>query len=123
MIQQEGPGWRLARDRSRGLFCVLIGGQSWAVELTDAEWRSLVALLVELQKQHQAVVAQLMAEEAISIELERGVWWGALEGDRDDWSISIVLDAEHGRGMEGHWPDPAAAAMVAAMRTMLDSIE
>ena len=123
MIQQEGEGWRLARDVSRGYFCVLIGGASWAVELTDMEWRSLVVLLSELQDQHQSLVSQLMAEESISIELERGVWWGCLDGDRERWSLSIVLTAEFGRGAEGHWPNPAAAAMVASMRTMLDSIE
>ena len=123
MIQQEGEGWRLARDLSRGHFCVLIGGASWAVELTDMEWRSLVVLLSELQDQHQSLVSQLMAEESISIELERGVWWGCLDGDRERWSLSIVLTAEFGRGAEGHWPNPAAAAMVASMRTMLDSIE
>ena len=121
VIQQEGPGWRLARDPARGEFCVLIGGASWAVELTDGEWRSLVTLLAELQEQHQRLVSQLMAEEAISIELERGVWWGELEGNRDSWSLSVVLTAEQGRGAEGHWPNPAAAAMVATMRTMLDS--
>jgi transposase len=92
-----------------------------AIELTDGEWRSLVALLIELQEQHQRLVSQLMAEEAISIELERGVWWGELDGDRNSWSLSVVLTAEHARGAEGHWPDPAAAAMVAAMRTALDS--
>ena len=80
-------------------------------------------LLTELQEQHQALVGQLMAEEAISIELERGVWWGCLDGGRESWSLSIVLTAEHGRGAEGHWPDPAAAAMLASMKTMLDSIE
>jgi hypothetical protein len=34
MIQQEGPGWRLARDLSRNGFPFLIGGEFWAVELT-----------------------------------------------------------------------------------------
>ena len=37
MIQQEGPGWRLAHDLSRNGFPFLIGGEFWAVELTEME--------------------------------------------------------------------------------------
>ena len=40
-MQQEGPGWRLARDPDRGLHPVLIGGAGWAFELTEAEWAAL----------------------------------------------------------------------------------
>ncbi|MFL0731274.1 MAG: DUF1818 family protein, partial [Prochlorococcus sp.] len=46
MIQKEGAGWRLARDPARTAFPVLIGGESWAVELTQAEWKLLMALIV-----------------------------------------------------------------------------
>ena len=121
MLQQEGPGWRLARDPSRGTYPVLIGGEGWAIELTESEWRDLGNLVSDLDHQHRELVDQLMEEEAIELELERGVWWGELDGDRNSWSLSVVLTAEHARGAEGHWPDPAAAAMVAAMRTALDS--
>lgn len=120
MIQQEGPGWRLAHDAGRGRFCVLIGGTSWAFELTADEWCCLVDLVGTLEDQHRALVDQLMAEESISIEAERGPWWVGLEGDRDQWSLSVVLVAEEGRGAEGHWDAPAAEAMAAAMRTNVD---
>ena len=123
MIQQEGPGWRLARDISRGRFCVLIGGERWAIELTDEEWRGLVAIVVDLEDQHRSLLDQLMAEEAISIEAEQGPWWAALEGDRSQWSLSVVLTAADSRGAEGFWQAPAAAAMVAALRTSLDSCD
>ena len=52
MIQQEGPGWRLAHDASRHGFPFLIGGEFWAVELTAIEVEGLHALLVELDHQH-----------------------------------------------------------------------
>ena len=120
MIQQEGPGWRLAWDPTRTDFCVLIGGDGWAVELTQPEWSELVALAVELDHQHRLLVDQLMDEEAIELELDRGVWWGCLAGDRSSWSLSVVLSPQAGRGLEGHWSAPAAAAMVAAMRTLWD---
>ena len=120
MIQQEGPGWRLAHDPAREPFCVLIGGTSWAFELTAAEWRCLVDLVVLLQDQHSALVDQLMEEESISIEAERGPWWVGLDGDRQRWALSVVLAAGEGRGAEGHWEAPAAEAMAAAMRTNVD---
>ena len=49
MILQEGPGWRLARDPSRGEFSILVGGEGWAFELTEPEWNDLVALLSTLE--------------------------------------------------------------------------
>ena len=99
---------------------MLIGGDGWAAELTEPEWRELVALTVELDHQHRMLVDQLMEEEAIELELDRGVWWGCLAGDRHSWSLSVVLSPLAGRGLEGHWSAPAAAAMVAAMRTLWD---
>ena len=123
MIQQEGPGWRLALDSSRQHFSALIGGEGWAFELTEKEWQGLVALLLVLTEQHQALQSQLMAEEAIELEMERGLWWGCLEGDRIQWSLGVVLQGTLGcRGLEAHWPAPAAQAFVAAMRTAWDSL-
>lgn len=123
MIQQEGPGWRLARDPSRGLFPVLIGGDGWAIEITESEWQGLMALLCDLSDQHQLLMDQLMEEEAISLELERQPWWGCLDGDRYAWSLQLVLEGneQQGRGAEGFWPAPAAQAMTAALRTVWDS--
>tara|TARA_B100000927_G_scaffold274988_1_gene254649 strand:+ start:749 stop:979 length:231 start_codon:yes stop_codon:yes gene_type:complete len=70
---------------------------------------------------HAALVDQLMAEEAIELELERGPWWGCLDGDRERWTLSVVLTPVAGRGVEGHWPFPAAMALVGVVRTMWDS--
>lgn len=122
MIQQEGPGWRLARDQTRLEFPVLIGGEGWAVELTDVEWQGLVALLSVLTDQHHALQSQLMDDEGIELEMEQGLWWGCLDGDRNRWSLQVVLQGAPGRrGIEAHWPGSAAQAVVAAMRTVCDS--
>lgn len=120
MIQQEGPGWRFARDPSRGQYQVLIGGQTWAFELTAAEWKELLALIGALEDQHRSLSEQLMKEESIGLEMERGDWWASLEGDRTQWQLSLVLTGNQGRGVEGHWPASAAMAVVAAMRSALD---
>ena len=123
MIQQEGPGWRLARDLSRNGFPFLIGGEFWAVELTETEVTGLHALLVELVHQHSLIRDQLMEEESITLELEQQEWWGCLDGTRDHWGLQVVLQdsgMQRRRGLEGAWPAPAAQAFLAALRTVLD---
>ena len=123
MIQNEGPGWRLSRDPIRGQFPVLIGGEAWAFELTEVEWSGFVEVIFELQRQHQQLHAQMMQEECICLEFEIEGWWGALEGDRDDWSLQVILEAKGSgmRGVEAHWPKPAAKAIAEAVRIMWDS--
>ncbi|MFL0769979.1 MAG: DUF1818 family protein [Prochlorococcus sp.] len=125
MIQQEGPGWRLARDPTRGFFPVLIGGESWAIEITESEWQGLMTLLCDLNDQHQQLIDQLLDEESISVEIERQPWWGCLDGDRHAWSLQLVLegDQHRGRGAEGAWPAPAAQAITAALRTVWESLQ
>ncbi|WP_114994627.1 DUF1818 family protein [Synechococcus sp. UW179A] len=123
MIQEEGSGWRLSRDPSRPPFSVLIGGEDWALELKECEACELVSLISDLTDQHRAICAQLMAEESITVELERGSWWVCLEGDRSRWSIRAICsgDGDLARGFEVCWPDPAAQAIAEAMRTLWDN--
>ena len=73
MIQQEGPGWRLAHDSSRHGFPFLIGGEFWAVELTALEVEGLHALLVELDHQHTQIRDQLMEEESITLQSRKNL--------------------------------------------------
>lgn len=121
MIQQEGPGWRLVHDPSRPDFPVLIGGEGWAVELRSDEWDGLTNLLSALQSQHASLQSQLMDEESIELEMECGSWWGCLDGDREHWSLQVLLQGVPGaRGVELHWKAPAAQAFVEAMRTTWD---
>ena len=123
MIQQEGSGWRLLRGPKRPLFSVLIGGEHWAFELSESEACALASLVRELTGQHRSICDQLMAEEAITVELERDGWWGCLEGDRLRWSLRAIRsgDADQARGLEFCWPHPASQAIAEAMRTLWDS--
>ena len=111
----------MSRDPSRGKYCFLVGGEYWAFELTESEWRDLVDLVETLEQQHRSLVDQLMPEESIELELDRGVWWGCLSGDRSQWGLRILLTPLEGRAAEGEWPVPVAAAVVAALRTLWDS--
>lgn len=117
MRVQEGEGWRLLVDPARCPFSVLIGGTDWAAELTPAEAALMARGVACLRKQHGALVDQLLAEEAISLEWESGELWLALEGDRTSWRLRFVLTPGAGlRGLEGAWTPAASAALAAALQ-------
>lgn len=116
----EGEGWRWLVEPARHPFCVLAGGEGWAVELTAAEAAALSQGLVRLVAEHRQLVDQLMPEEAISLELEQGLeqggLWIGLEGHREAWELRFVLTpAPALRGVEGRWSAAASAALVAAL--------
>ena len=122
LLCYEGAGWRLAVGRKGTLFSALVGGETWAFEITESEWQELAILVLALESQHAELQGQLMLEEAIELEMERGVWWGCMDGDCHHWNLKLILNGEASaqRSMEAHWPSPAAAAIVAAMRTAWD---
>jgi len=131
MEVREGSGWRLVVDSDRQLFGVLIGGGdaaagAWAAEFSFAEALALRRGVATLLQQHQALVATLMAEEAIELAMEvaceGGDLWLCLEGDRNCWCLRFVLTPAPGRrGVEGSWGGEASVALAAALQTCLPS--
>lgn len=120
----EGRGWRLLVDPARQPFPVLIGGAAWAAELTWAEVRELRHLAGELERQLAALADRLLAEEAISMALERplgpGSLWMELEGHRHCWSLRFVLTPATGaRALEAGWDGAASAAISAALQGLV----
>ena len=119
MIEREGEGWRIVWDGDRHPFAVLIGGAGWATELSRAEAESLRDALADLLAQHAALVDQLMAEESISLELERDPWWLTIDGDRREWSLQVMLSPQPGqRAFEGSWPHPASRGFSQALQQL-----
>ena len=122
MDEYEGPGWRLARDSSRTKYSFLIGGKGWSIELTEEEWVGLAQLVNDLLDEYKKIIDQLMDEESIQLEIERGSWWGSLEGNKIDWDLFVIFksDSNDERGFEGFWPAPASISMAKRMRKMWD---
>ena len=109
----------MAWDGSRQPFSVLIGGDGWAAELTQGEAESLRDAAQELIAQHASLVDQLMAEEAITLELERDAWWLCLDGDRARWGLRVVLSPGPGqRALEGSWLPGAALPFTRALQQL-----
>ncbi len=123
MIKKEGLGWRIIRDKSRGNFSTLIGGESWAIELNQYEWENLVKTVIQLSDQYVDLKDQLMGDEDITLELERSPWLAILKGDQYGWNLKLILN-ESGflnRGAEVSWSRDVTINVVNAMRTMWDS--
>ncbi len=123
MIKKEGEGWRIIRDLSRDNFSTLIGGKNWAIELTDLEWQKLVQIVFDLSDQYFEVKGQLMGDEDITLELDRGIWVAILKGDQYGWSLKLILsqNEQQNRGAEIFWPRSVTKSVVDAMRIMWDS--
>ncbi|MEB3332323.1 MAG: DUF1818 family protein [Synechococcaceae cyanobacterium] len=127
MQLQGDEGWRLTVDPSRQPFAVLVGGPDWAAELSLVEARGLRDSLLRLRQQHDSLRSQLMAEEALELELERPLtaadgracgelWLGLEAADCQGWALRFVLTPQPGqRAVEGHWPPQAALAFAAAL--------
>ena len=123
MIKKEGPGWRIIRDSSREKFSTLIGGESWAIELNQNEWETLVKVVIDLSDQYKDIKDQLMGDEDITLELESNPWLAILKGDQNGWSLKLILDSNYSlsRGAEVFWPRNVTLNLSNAMRTMWDS--
>tara|TARA_B100001029_G_scaffold53118_1_gene42593 strand:- start:98 stop:478 length:381 start_codon:yes stop_codon:yes gene_type:complete len=123
VIKKEGPGWRLIRDSSRDNFSTLIGGESWAIELNQFEWKTLVKVVINLSDQYKNIKDQLMGDEDITLELESDPWLAILKGDKNGWKLKLILDSSDSlnRGAEVSWPKNVTTNVVNAMRTMWDS--
>ncbi len=121
MQVQEGPGWRFCVDLQRQPHPVLIGGEGWAVELSLAEAAHLRRGALQLSAELEAIADQLMAEESITLELERGPLWLELEGQAGSFALRFVLQpGAGGRGVEGAWGAMATAPLLAALRQSSD---
>lgn len=121
MQVQEGPGWRFCVDLQRQPYPVLIGGEGWAVELSLAEAADLRRGALQLSTELTAIADQLMAEESITLELERGSLWLELEGQPGSLALRFVLQPGAGaRGVEGAWAAIATAPLLAALRQCSD---
>ena len=123
MLKKEGLGWRIIRDSSRHNFSTLIGGQDWAIELNEEEWKSLVIVVCDLSNQYQDIKHQLMGDEDITMELDRNPWLAILKGDQNGWSIKLILSPNglFSRAAEISWPRNVTESVTNAMRTMWDS--
>lgn len=110
---QTGEGWRLGWRPAAPEFRGLLGGNDWAVELTEAELDDFCRLATQLAETMQAMASELMDEENLTCELESDRIWIAGTGQPAAFELRFMLLT--GRQAEGGWPAEVVPALLQAI--------
>ncbi|MGB3202421.1 MAG: DUF1818 family protein [Nodosilinea sp.] len=110
---KEGEGWRLGWDAAAPDYKGLLGGKTWAIELTEAEFYTFRRLVKDINQTMEAIAAELMDTEQISCEAEADGLWLEAEGFPSAYSLRFILAS--GRRCEGAWDAAAAQQIVQAI--------
>ncbi|MCU0567079.1 MAG: DUF1818 family protein [Oculatellaceae cyanobacterium Prado106] len=113
---KEGTGWRLGWDADAPQFQGLVGGEGWAIELTEAEWDDFCRLSVQLADTMQQMSQELMDEERLSCEVESDRLWLEAEGYPHAFSLQLILLT--GRRAEGFWPATVVPELIRAAQML-----
>ncbi|GAB4382871.1 MAG: DUF1818 family protein [Elainellaceae cyanobacterium] len=112
---KNGPGWRLGWHPGQE-FCGLVGGDDWALELTEAELDSFCQLIVQLADTLNQISQELMDEERICCEVESEWLWLEAEGYPHHYSLHLMLLT--GRRGEGSWSATAIPGLIQAAQSL-----
>ncbi|MBW4487572.1 MAG: DUF1818 family protein [Trichocoleus desertorum ATA4-8-CV12] len=115
-LVKSGSGWRLGWDPNALEFQGLVGGEDWAIELTEAELNDLCRLSEQLAGTMQHMATELMDEEKISCEAESDLLWLETEGYPHAYSLRFILQS--GRRGEGSWPASAVPDLLQALQVL-----
>jgi hypothetical protein len=112
-FMKEGAGWRVGWDPTAPTYQALLGGDTWALELTNQEFQDFCRLAQQLADTLQAMAAELMDEERITCEAESDWVWVEVEGFPHDYTLRLILNT--GRRGEGEWKSAAALEVVQSL--------
>jgi hypothetical protein len=92
----------------------LVGGESWALELTTAEWQEFGHGLLYLQTAMDQIHPHLMEQETVTIEHKTDRLTLIASGFPQQYELYLQLHA--GRGAEGFWPAIVVKDLVEAVQ-------
>ncbi|MEB3827371.1 DUF1818 family protein [Phormidium sp. CCY1219] len=113
-IIKSGPGWRIGWDPEAAEFKGLVGGDDWAIELTEEELNDFCRLLGQLAHTMTQMANELMDEEKIACEAESDWLWMEVEGYPDAYRLHLILN--RGRRCECSWPPAPLPELVRAAK-------
>jgi len=113
---RSGDGWRVGWNPAAEVFCGLVGGQYWALELTAAEFKDFCRMAQLLSLQMAAMAELLMDEECLTCEQESETIWLEAEGSPASHGLRFILLT--GRGGEGEWPAAVVPQLLDAISTL-----
>ena len=114
-ILKTGTGWRLGWNPQAAEFKGLVGGEDWAIELTEQEFEDFCRLLGQLTETMTQMASELMDEEKIACEAESDRLWMEVEGFPNAYTVQLILNT--GRRCEGSWPVEVVPELVQAIAT------
>jgi len=115
-VLKTGVGWRLGWDPSAPTFTGLVGGEHWAIELTDAELQDFCNLCAQLANTMHQMANQLMDAERLCCEAESDVLWLEAEGFPHAYSLRFILLS--GRRGDGYWDATAVPPLLRAIQEL-----
>jgi len=115
-LLRSGDGWRIGWDPDAPTYRGLIGGDGWALELSETELNEFCRLLEQMVAAISSMAEELMEQERIDCELESEWLWLEAEGYPHHYSLRCILQT--GRRGEGSWSPSAVPALVQAARTL-----
>jgi hypothetical protein len=113
---RQGSGWRLGWDSEAVDFPGLVGGDDWAIELTQSEFQDFCRFSIQLSQTVAQISVELMDEEAIACEAASDLLWMEVRGFLQHYSLSFILLS--GRRGEGQWTAEIVPSLLHAIQTL-----
>lgn len=113
---KSGPGWRIGWNPQAAEYRGLVGGDNWAIELTETELDDFCRLLGQLAATMSQMASELMDEEKIACEAESDAIWMEVAGYPSAYSLRFILNA--GRRGEGYWAAEAVPGLLQASQIL-----
>ena len=113
---KSGAGWRIGWDPNASEFTGLVGGDEWALELSEAELSDFCRLLAQLAETMNQMTSELMEEERVSCELESSLLWMEAEGYPHAYGLRLILNT--GRRGEASWTASAVPGLIQATQML-----
>lgn len=113
---KSGPGWRVGWDPADSDFQGLVGADTWAIELTGAEFTDFCQLLEQLVATMNQIKGELMDQETITCEAVSNLLWMEVRGYPHAYGLGFILLS--GRRGEGHWTAIAVPELVQATQLL-----
>ncbi len=112
----RGQGWRIGLRSDVDVYKGLVGADSWAIELTENEFKDFCKLAVQLAEAMKLMAAELSDCEKISCTLETDDF--SLEASGYPHAFSLYLQLLTGRRLEGIWEAIAVPFLIEAIANL-----
>ncbi|MFM7886502.1 MAG: DUF1818 family protein [Pseudanabaena sp.] len=114
----RGDGWRIGFRSDVDIYKGLVGSDSWAIELTEGEFKDFCKLASQLAETMQVMATELSDEEKICCTLETEDICLEVNGYPHAFNLHFQLLA--GRRSEGFWDEVAVHFLMEAITHLLN---